>query len=78
MIDHDLGDESKAGSLYQNKNNDVAHIVIVGASHAGVSFADQIRKKGFNGNLETGFLLLESERTGSTKMECTTSQRKTL
>ena len=41
-------DPSKTHTSFNPQLN---HIVVVGASHAGISFADQIRKNGFSGTL---------------------------
>ena len=41
-------------------NNIVSPIVIVGASHAGIGFASQMRKYGFNGSL----ILVDRQKGG--------------
>ena len=42
---------SKNGELDENSGLSGPHIVVVGASHAGVAFVDKVRKTGFVGRL---------------------------
>ena len=42
---------SKTGELDENSGLSGPHIVVIGASHAGVAFVDKVRKNGFGGRL---------------------------
>ena len=42
---------SKNGELDENSGLSGPHIVVIGASHAGVAFVDKVRKNGFVGRL---------------------------
>ena len=45
------GGAQKDGTDEPNESSLGPHIVVIGASHAGISFADRLRKNGFVGNI---------------------------
>ena len=54
MTNSNFPDQLKSGASFKantRENNSFSDIVVVGASHSGISFADKIRKLGFEGSL---------------------------